>query len=157
MLAWYLAIFSPSVHLTKPRPPIIVRSCADPVLNGPEGVDTVAGAVGPLYYCNVNIAGEPVEAMVDTGSSATIMSFDLFKKIGRKAGIAMGALSQPDVTLRDYSQRPIPVGAKVDLEGEFNGKKMTATVYLRGSGSTESESLLLGTNVVITLGLMSPL
>ena len=124
--------------------------------DGSAGVDTVAGAVGPLYYCNVNIAGEPVEAMVDTGSSATIMSFDLFKKIGRKAGIAKNALSQPDVTLRDYSQRPIPVGAKVDLEVEFNGKKMTATVYLRGSGSTESESLLLGTNVVIPVGLMSP-
>ena len=26
MLAWYLAIFNPSVHLMKPRPPIIVRS-----------------------------------------------------------------------------------------------------------------------------------
>ena len=76
-------------------------------------VNQVAGAVGPLYYVTVSIAGEPV---VNTGSSATILSFKLFKRIGKKANIPVTALSAPDVVLRDYSQRPIPVGAKVDLQ-----------------------------------------
>ena len=31
-----------------------------------------------LYYCTVNIAGEPVKAMVDTESSATILLWDVF-------------------------------------------------------------------------------
>lgn len=46
------------------------------------GVNQVAGVVGPrLLYCTVNIAGVPVSAMVDKGSSA-MMSFELLKTIG---------------------------------------------------------------------------
>jgi len=123
---------------------------------GKSIVDQVAGAVGPLYYCTVNIAGEPVKAMVDTGSSATILSWDLFQAIGRKANIPKSALYRPKVTLRDYSQRPILTGAMVDLEFEFNGKKVVVPVYLRADRHTGSEPCLLGTNVVCPLGLMCP-
>ena len=118
-------------------------------------IDQVAGAVGTLYYVTVSIAGKPVEAMVDTGASATILSFEQFKRISQKADIPVSALSAPDVVLRDYSQRPIPVGAKVELELSFNSKSMVAPVYVRGSGSAESEACLLGTNVVIPLGMMA--
>ena len=69
--------------------------------------DPVEGAVGPLYYGTVNISSEPVEALVDTGSSATILSFELFKQIGHKANVPASALSPPDVVLRDYNQWPI--------------------------------------------------
>ena len=87
-------------------------------------IDQVAGALGPLYYVTVSIAGEPVEAM---GSSATILSFELFKRIGKKANIP----DAPDVVLRDYSQRPIPVGAKVDLEISYNGKSVKVRAGFR--------------------------
>ena len=40
-------------------------------------VDNVTRAVGPLYYCEVEIAGQPVEALIDSGSSATVMTFSL--------------------------------------------------------------------------------
>ena len=46
-------------------------------------VDAVMGSLGPLYYATVTVGGTPVDGMVDTGSSATIMSFNLFKKIGQ--------------------------------------------------------------------------
>ena len=111
--------------------------------------------MGPLYYVTVSIVGEPVEAMVDTGSSATLLSFRLVKQIGKKANIPVSALSTSDVVLRDYNQRPIPVGAKVELELSFNGKSMVAPVYVWGSGSAESEACLLGTYVVILLGMMA--
>jgi len=55
------------------------------------------GAVGPLCYTTVEVAGQEVEAMVDTGSSATILSFELFKKIGKSANIPVTALSKPDI------------------------------------------------------------
>ena len=119
-------------------------------------VDRVAGAVGPLYYYHVSIASEPVEAMVDTGSSATILLTELFKRIGKKANIPVSALSTLDVVLRDYNQRSIPVGAKVELEFTFNGRSVVAPVYLWGSGSAESEACLLGINVVVPLEMMSP-
>lgn len=35
----------------------------------------VTGALGPLYYAPVTIAGEVVEALVDPGSSASIRRF----------------------------------------------------------------------------------
>ena len=90
---------------------------------GRANVDKVAGGVGrPLYYCMVNIAGEPVKAMVDTCSSATIHSWDVFQAIGRKAQVPASALYKPESILRDYSQRPTLVGAMVDLEVEFCGK-----------------------------------
>ncbi len=48
-------------------------------------VDQVTGSLGPLYYAQVVVEGTPFDAMVDTGSSASIMSFDLFQKVGLKA------------------------------------------------------------------------
>ena len=74
-------------------------------------VDQVAGAVGLLYYVTVSIAGKPVEAIVDAGSPVMISSFKLFKRICKKANIPVSALCAPDVVLRDYNQRPIPVGS----------------------------------------------
>ena len=74
-------------------------------------VDQVVGAVGPLCYATVEIARQTVDAMVDTGSSATILSFQLFKRIGNIAKIPTAALSKPDVILRDYNKRPILVEA----------------------------------------------
>lgn len=74
------------------------------------GVDEVTGALGPLYFAKVTIEGTPVDGMIDPGLSATIISFDLFKKVGGKARIPSRALEVPHVTLRDYNQNPIPIG-----------------------------------------------
>ena len=79
------------------------------------GVDSVTGAVGSLFYAEVMIENMPVNAMIDIGSLATIISFNLFKKIGRAAKIPRQELQRPDIILRDYNQKPIPIGAKVEL------------------------------------------
>ena len=71
----------------------------------------MTGAVGPRFYAMVTIEKSPVEAMVDPGSSATIISFERFKKIGQQARIPSEELLLPDITLQDYNQRPIPIGA----------------------------------------------
>ena len=116
----------------------------------------VDGALRPLYCATIMIAGTPVEGLVDPGSSATILSFDLFRKIGRKATIPCEALMLPEVTLRDYSRRPIPIFAVVDLELCVQGRSVTVPVYLRNDLGRVSEPCLLSTNVVILLGLMVP-
>ena len=86
-------------------------------------VDAVTGSLSPLYYATVTISGSPVEGMVDPGSSATIMSFNLFRTIGQKAGIPKEALKPLDsgLVLCDYSQRPIPIGACVEMTFEWGG------------------------------------
>ena len=45
----------------------------------------------------------------------------------------MSALYKPEVTLCDYSQRPILVGAMVDIEVELNGKSVVVPIYLRAA------------------------
>ena len=119
-------------------------------------VDMVSGSLGPLYYAQVTIEGSTVEALVDPGSSATILSFDMFRKIGKAAGIPGEALKIPEVVLRDYSQRPIPIGVQVELTFEWKGKTVRTTVYILSDLGISGEPCLLGTNVVIPLGLMTP-
>ena len=123
---------------------------------GAVSVVQAVGAVSPLCYTTVEVAGQEVEAMVDTGSSATVLSFELFKKIGKSAIIPVTTLFKPDIVLRDYNKRPIPVGAKVELTFRFEDRSVTAPVYIQASGSDKLETCLLGTNVVFPLGLMQP-
>ena len=59
-------------------------------------VGAVTSSLGPLYYATVTVSGTPVEGMVDPGSSATIISFNLFRTIGQKAGIPKEALKPLD-------------------------------------------------------------
>ena len=43
-------------------------------------METVKGALGPLFYAAVDVAGIPVNAQVDTGSSATLTAVCLDKE-----------------------------------------------------------------------------
>ena len=103
---------------------------------------------GRWVSCIVSIAGKPVEAMVHTGSSATIPSFELFKRISKKANVA---LSAPDVVLHDYNQQAIPV-ASLSTE-----RALWPPEYVRSSGSARLEACLLGTNNIIPLGIIIPI
>ena len=46
---------------------------------GTNKISADTGPVGPLYYAKVDIEESPVEALVDPGSAATLISFNLFK------------------------------------------------------------------------------
>ena len=80
----------------------------------------MSGSVGLLYYATVVMEKISVTVMVDPGSSATTVSFHL--KSLRKLACRWGYI-QPDslkrlnlnLTFYDYSQKPIPVGAAVEL------------------------------------------
>ena len=78
-------------------------------IKGSLQVDTVTGSVGPLYYCQLLVAGETVTALVDSGSSATIMSLELFQEVAMKAVLSSEILHEPVVALRDYNQHPLCV------------------------------------------------
>ena len=121
-----------------------------------QSAEITSGAVGPLYYATVTVESTSVRALVDLGSSATIMSFQLFCKIGQAVHMPASALQKPDIQLRDYSQQPITVGACVHLTISFQDLSVTTPVYLYPDDSVHSEQCLLGTNVVIPLNLMVP-
>ena len=84
---------------------------------------------GTLVYAVVTIEKLPVEAMVDPSTSAMIISFDHFKKIGQQAYIPREELLLPDITLRDYNQTLIPIGAR----GQPTRKTATLTCPLLSS------------------------
>ena len=104
----------------------------------------------------MQVEGLPVEAMIDSGSSATVMSFALFEKVGQSAGIPNEVLEVQEVMLRDYNGQPILIGAQVNLMFQCNGESVAAPVYIRSSASQAGEPCLLGTNVLAPLGLISP-
>ena len=56
-----------------------------------------------------------IRAMVDPGSSATIILLEKFKEIDMQMWIQPDSLKRPNLTLHDYSQKPISVGATVEL------------------------------------------
>ena len=97
-----------------------------------------------------------MEAMLDPGFSATIIPYSVFKGIGKKARIPSESLQPPDVTLRDYNQGPIPVGARVELTFTWKDRAVTTPVYIRSELSGGNDCCLLGTNVIVPLGLMVP-
>ncbi len=75
------------------------------------GVEAVNGTVGSLFYEEVNMAGVPVKGLIDTGSGATIISFEMFKKIGKIGDIPSSSLYPVDLILQDYNRNPISLGA----------------------------------------------
>ena len=119
-------------------------------------VEAVNGAVGPLFHGEVNMAGVPVKGLIDTGSGATIISFEIFKKIGKTANIPSSSLYPVDLILRDYNRNPIPMGAQVDMEISWKEKCITVPVHIRSASDPNGEPCLLGSNVAIPLGLMVP-
>ena len=100
-----------------------------------------------LYYADVKVAAIPGRALIDTGSPATIMSFKLFNSTGKAANISSNSLLpvDPGFMLKDYSQRTIPIGAKVNLEIGWKDASVIVPVYL---AETYGEPFLLGTNAV---------
>ena len=52
------------------------------------------------------IAGQPVKALVDSGSSASFLLFELLKN-RQESQLTEKVLNKPDEILRNYSQQPI--------------------------------------------------
>lgn len=71
------------------------------------------------------------------------------------ANIPPSALRPADLILRDYSHQLILVGAQVNLIISWHDKEITVPVYLH-SDVAGGKTCLLGTNVVIPLGLITP-
>ena len=118
-------------------------------------MDQITGPVSPLYYANVKVSGQPVEALLDTGSSASIISFSMFKELGRKAGMTADVLAKPDMVLRDYNHHPIPIAAMAEVEIEFQERHLTTMLYIHSDRIRGTAPFLLGTNAIVPLGLMT--
>ena len=66
------------------------------------GVDMASGALGPLYCATVTLGEKPIEALINPGSSATIVSFDLFKRIGSRGAESTFAMVRHDCIKMEF-------------------------------------------------------
>ena len=98
-------------------------------------VDTVTGSIGPLYYCQLLVAGQPVTALVDS-----------FLCNDHVTCVVPGGCKDSRI-LRDYNQHPLRIGAVTHLEMEYGGKNVIALVYINAGQGQSHEPFLCRTNI----------
>ena len=123
---------------------------------------TVVTTIGPSVMSEVLLEGQPVQALVDTGSTVTIVSLDFLLQVllknrpeGQKReewkDSVRARLKAPTLTLRDYG------GGELNVVGQ--------TICRLGRGSYSHDTvvhvqkaapvdLLLGTDVQSNLGIL---
>ena len=113
-------------------------------------------AIGPLFYCDIEVEGVPVTSMVDCGSQTTIISRSLLHRVARqrqKDGRSPPELKVP--TVRLYGKdgpsgaNQLRITAQVDLRLQVNGETIVVPVFVQPDSTQEC---LLGTNASIPLG-----
>ena len=103
---------------------------------------------GYSHYCDIEVAGQPVEALIDSGSSATVLTFSLYNRISRDAKLSVDVLEKPDVILRYYNQHTLQIGAVAKQEVAYKGKKVLTPVYINvDSEHKPTESCIVGANL----------
>ena len=117
-----------------------------------DAIHSVVSPPSPLPFSSVGVEGCLVKAMLDTGSSVTILDEDLFVDIAQKVGVDKASIETPQVCIRDYSGREIPVVACVNLRITAEGRELTEPVYVVRNAKPRC---LLGLNVIQELGLVT--
>ena len=110
-------------------------------------------STAPLHYAKVQINGIEVEGMVDSGSTATIVSFELLKDI--QANLTeQFKLQLPNTTLYSFGGQPVKTAAQVMATISFNGSSIEVPIFVQRPGESNRQCLL-GNNVIIPLGIVS--
>ena len=114
------------------------------------------GAVGPTLYLEVQVEGQPVTAVADSGSQATTISRTFLHQIGKhlhRQGRTLPTLEMP--TVRLYGKggkgggKELIISAQTSLTFATDGRMATVPVFIQ----PDSEVLcLLGMNVLPALG-----
>ena len=117
------------------------------------GVDAVTGALGPLYFAKVTIESTPIVGMIDPGLSATIISFDLFRKVGGGSSHSQQCTGSATCHVKGLQSES---NSQLNLTFRWEDKTVTTPVYIRSDQAAKGEHCLLGTNIVMPLGLMVP-
>ena len=92
-------------------------------------MDRVTWSVGTLYYWTAKIAGQPVKALVDSGSSASFLLFELLKN-HQESQLTEKVMNKPDEILRDYSQQPIRIRPIATVELEVGRKGSNSHLFV---------------------------
>lgn len=130
------------------------------LLNTVAAETEAGGHLGPSVLAEVSVNGVPTQALVDTGSPATVISLDFLLGIlvkerskqqtpaeWRKATLAK--FSPPSVVMRAYSGHKLSVLAQMNVSLSYRSCTIEATVLVQDGAP---RNLLLGTDVQPKLG-----
>ena len=92
-------------------------------------MDRVTWSVGTLYYWTAKIVGQPVKALVDSGSSASFLLFE-FLKNRQESQLTEKVLNKPDEILRNYSQQPNRIRPMATVELEVGRKGSNSHLFV---------------------------
>ena len=115
-----------------------------------DTIHTMSSPPSPLPYAQVGIEGVLVNAMLDTGSSVTILDEDILVAIARTTSLDKSMIDKPAVQLHDYSEKQILVVACVNLRITAEGRQITERVYIVKQAQP---TCLLGIAAIRKLGL----
>ena len=118
-------------------------------------VNTVTSATGAPVSTEITIMDEMFPALIDSGSTATIVSYELMATLSRKKGFTP-ELEPPTTTLYDYSGHEIDIGAMTVLPISWREKTVEVPVFIRPKPTTTGKATcLLGTNTIFDLGILT--
>jgi len=105
-----------------------------------------------LRKVQVDVAGVPVEGLVDTGADITIMGPDLFKKVAAVAGLKKKHFKPADKVPHTYDRRQFKLDGRLDLDVGFVDKAMQTAIYVKMDAH---DDLLLSESVCRQLGIVT--
>ena len=107
--------------------------------------EKIAPVVGGSHFCNLEVGGLHVRALIDTGSPATIISEELLHKIMKSSTeITTASLTKPEVQLVDCGQHLLHIVGQITLTFKLIPGAERKVKVLINADSTQS--CLLGTN-----------
>ena len=117
--------------------------------------------LGPTVYAPITVDGVTTDALVDTGSPATIVSLEFALKVLRQnrpkeqtdaqwIESTQEKFKDPDVTLKNYGGHQLHFIAQIELTLTRGERRFTSTVLVKKGAPND---LLLGTDVQPKLGL----
>ena len=117
---------------------------------------STGSVIGPLLYCDLEVEGVPVVAMIDCGSQTTIISRSFLHQIASRLqseGKPVPELKMPTVCLYGKDgpngKSRLPITAQVDLLVKAGGKTVSVTTFVQPNST---QDCLLGTNASLPLG-----
>ena len=133
-----------------------------------EGTDTMhgittgqKGSLGPIVQMSISVNGLPTQALLDTGSPASIMSLKFaleilkqdrpkFDDLNQWKRYALSRLEPTSILLKNYGGEPLNIIGQMEVKLSLSNAVVTAVVQVQKDASVD---LLLGTDLLVSLGI----
>jgi len=90
---------------------------------------------GGPQSATIRIEGVPVTGIIDTGSSITIISANLYKKVVADARLKKEDFKTADKQAYSYNRELIVLDGRTNVKISFKDREIHATVYVKAEAS----------------------